>query len=169
MVLIWLLNWSIAFLLLYMTRRIVCLQQEDIRNYIDNSLKHGAHLSAFRKERVGGDSHGISYWYSKFSPQILKWQYLSIRHREDLWVIGCVWFCIEFYCWFSKPYTGHLWLLCYRYEDDSLVGHRLYREIRKFELKRAKLKGSNVPLTATYEWETVATNFDEFEDVSVSF
>jgi len=38
------------------------LQQEDIRNYIDNSLKHGVQLSAFRKERSGGDSQGISYW-----------------------------------------------------------------------------------------------------------
>ncbi|XP_024022815.1 DDT domain-containing protein DDR4 [Morus notabilis] len=90
------------------------VEQEDIRNYIDNSLKHGAQLSTFRKERVGGDSHGISYWY----------------------------------------------------EDDSIVGHRLYREIRKFEIKRAKSKGSHIPLNATYEWETVATNFDEFQDVS---
>ena len=39
------------------------LQQEDVRNYIDNSLKHGVQLPAFRKERIGGDSHGISYWY----------------------------------------------------------------------------------------------------------
>ena len=38
------------------------LQQEDIRNYIDNSLKHGIQLSLFRKERFGGDSQGINYW-----------------------------------------------------------------------------------------------------------
>lgn len=38
------------------------LQQEDIRIYIDNSLKHGIQLSTFRKERIGGDSNGISYW-----------------------------------------------------------------------------------------------------------
>lgn len=38
------------------------LQQEDVRNFIDSSLKHGYHLSIFRKERIGGDSHGISYW-----------------------------------------------------------------------------------------------------------
>jgi hypothetical protein len=37
-------------------------QQEDIRNYIDNSLKHGIQLSLFRKERIGGDSQGINYW-----------------------------------------------------------------------------------------------------------
>ncbi|KAJ6830142.1 DDT domain-containing protein DDR4 [Iris pallida] len=38
------------------------VEQEDIRSYIENSLKHGIQLSAFRRERIGGDSHGISYW-----------------------------------------------------------------------------------------------------------
>ncbi|XWS51061.1 hypothetical protein CRYUN_Cryun12cG0143800 [Craigia yunnanensis] len=90
------------------------VEQEDIRNYIDNSLKHGVQLSAFRKERIGGDSRGINYWY----------------------------------------------------EDDPVVGHRLYREIRKVELKKAKMKGSHVPNSATYLWETVATNLEEFQDVS---
>ncbi|XP_050223760.1 DDT domain-containing protein DDR4 isoform X2 [Mercurialis annua] len=90
------------------------VEQEDIRNYIDNSVKHGIQLSVFRKERVGGDSQGINYWY----------------------------------------------------EDDPIIGHRLYREIRKIELKKAKAKGSQVVLNATYQWETVATNFEEFQDVS---
>ncbi|PIN02662.1 hypothetical protein CDL12_24822 [Handroanthus impetiginosus] len=90
------------------------VEQEDIRNYIDNSLKHGFHLSAFRKERIGGDSHGISYWY----------------------------------------------------EDDPIIGHRLYREIRKVEVKKGK--GKNVPPIphSSYQWETVATNLDEFVNVS---
>ncbi|GLT25863.1 hypothetical protein SLA2020_009650 [Shorea laevis] len=90
------------------------VEQEDIRNYIDNSLKHGVQLSAFRKERVGGDSHGINYWY----------------------------------------------------EDDPVIGHRLYREIRKVELKKGKMKGSQVSPSVTYQWETVATNLEEFQDVS---
>ncbi|KAL6973330.1 hypothetical protein U1Q18_027510 [Sarracenia purpurea var. burkii] len=90
------------------------VEQEDIRNYIDNSIKHGVHLSVFRKDRVGGDSYGISYWY----------------------------------------------------EDDPIIGHRLYREIRKVEVK--KVKGKNVqPIPrSSYHWETVATNLDEFQDVS---
>ncbi|GAV66713.1 DDT domain-containing protein [Cephalotus follicularis] len=90
------------------------VEQEDIRNYIDNSIKHGVQLSAFRKERIGGDSHGINYWY----------------------------------------------------EDDPVIGHRLYREIRKIEVKKAKAKGSHVLPSASYQWETVSTNFEEFEDVS---
>ncbi|KAM0982568.1 hypothetical protein ACFX2I_015427 [Malus domestica] len=90
------------------------VEQEDIRNYIDNSLKHGVQHSAFRKERVGGDSQGISYWY----------------------------------------------------EDDPIIGYRLYREIRKVDMKKVKGKGSHVLPSASYQWETVATNFDEFQDVS---
>jgi hypothetical protein len=92
------------------------LQQEDIRSYIDNSLKTGVHLSVFRKDRVGGDSHGVNFWY----------------------------------------------------EEDPLIGHRLYREIRKAEVLKVKTKGSKILPNITYQWETVATNFDEFQDVSVS-
>ncbi|XP_073139389.1 DDT domain-containing protein DDR4 [Henckelia pumila] len=90
------------------------VEQEDIRNYIDDSIKHGVQLSTFRKERIGGDSHGISYWY----------------------------------------------------ENDPIIGHRLYRESRKVEVKKGK--GKNVPPIphSSYQWETVATNLDEFLDVS---
>ncbi|TKV90744.1 hypothetical protein SEVIR_9G049000v4 [Setaria viridis] len=90
-------------------------EQEDIRNFIDSSLKHGYHLPIFRKERIGGDSYGISYWY----------------------------------------------------EDDPILGHRLYREVRRVEYvkeptKRSKGKGvSSVPVIS-YQWEAVASNFDEF-------
>ncbi|KAF8104237.1 hypothetical protein N665_0176s0048 [Sinapis alba] len=90
------------------------VEQEDIRSYIDNSVKTGVHLSTFRKDRVGGDSHGVNFWY----------------------------------------------------EDDSLIGHRLYREIRKAEMVKVKTKGSKILPNVTYQWETVATNFDEFQDVS---
>lgn len=90
------------------------VEQEDIRNYIDENLKQGVHLSLFRKERIGGDSHGISYWY----------------------------------------------------EDDPIIGHRLYREIRKIEVKKGKGKSVQPIPSSCYQWETVATNLDEFQDVS---
>jgi len=49
--------------MVYMIKLDLCiLQQEDIRSYIDSSIKHGIPLSTFRKERIGGDSHGVSYW-----------------------------------------------------------------------------------------------------------
>ncbi|XP_011087191.1 DDT domain-containing protein DDR4 [Sesamum indicum] len=90
------------------------VEQEDIRNHIDDSIKHGIPLSVFRKERLGGDSYGISYWY----------------------------------------------------EDDPIIGHRLYREIRKVEVKKGK--GRNIPPIphSSYQWEAVATNLDEFQNVS---
>ncbi|EEE60122.1 hypothetical protein OsJ_12998 [Oryza sativa Japonica Group] len=92
------------------------VEQEDIRNFIDSSLKRGYELPVFRKERIGGDSYGISYWY----------------------------------------------------DEDPVLGHRLYREIRQVEYekdptKKAKGKGiSNAPVVS-YQWETVACNFIEFE------
>ncbi|CAN4088177.1 unnamed protein product [Withania somnifera] len=90
------------------------VEQEDIRNYIDENLKQGVHQSLFRKERIGGDSHGISYWY----------------------------------------------------EDDPVIGHRLYREIRKIEVKKGKGKNVQPIPSSCYQWETVATNLDEFQNVS---
>ncbi|KAG6410304.1 hypothetical protein SASPL_128362 [Salvia splendens] len=91
------------------------VEQEDIRNHIDDSLKHGVQLSTFRKERLGGNSYGVSYWY----------------------------------------------------EDDPIIGHRLYREIRNVEVKKGR--GKNMPPVphSSYQWETVATNLDEFLNVSV--
>ncbi|XP_051116916.1 DDT domain-containing protein DDR4-like [Andrographis paniculata] len=90
------------------------VEQDDIRQYMEHSMKHGVLLSTFRKEPLGGDSHGVSYWY----------------------------------------------------EDDSIIGHRLYREIRKVEAKKGK--GRNIPPIpdSSYQWEAVATNLDEFQTVS---
>jgi hypothetical protein len=53
-----------------------------------------------------------------------------------------------------------------------MIGHRLYREIRKTEVtqpRKGKPRGSQVLSSTSYQWEAVATNFDEFQDVSVSF
>nr|CAB3455977.1 unnamed protein product [Digitaria exilis] len=97
------------------------VEQEDIRNFIDSSLKHGHDLYTFRKERIGGDSLGISYWY----------------------------------------------------EDDEILGHRLYREIRRVEQikkepgKRPRGKGGSIAVpVVSYQWETVASTFEEFDDVA---
>ncbi|KAG8098625.1 hypothetical protein GUJ93_ZPchr0013g34342 [Zizania palustris] len=99
--------------------KVICdirCEQEDVRNFIDSSLKRGCQLPVFRKERIGGNSYGISYWY----------------------------------------------------DEDPVLGHRLYREIRQVEYvqepaKKSKGKGvSSVPVVS-YQWETVACNFDEFE------
>ncbi|CAN6440582.1 unnamed protein product [Victoria cruziana] len=89
------------------------VEQEDIRSYIDDSLKHGVPLSTFRRERIGGDAYGTNYWF----------------------------------------------------EDDEISGHRLYREIRKIETKKFK-KGLPTQPIISCQWETVASNLDEFQEVS---
>ncbi|RWW30454.1 hypothetical protein GW17_00004963 [Ensete ventricosum] len=55
------------------------------------------------------------------------------------------------------------------YEDDPIIGHRLYREIRQVEVKKVKGKGSSSVPLISIQWEAVATNLDEFREVSVSF
>jgi hypothetical protein len=128
------------------------LQQEDIRNYIDSSLKRGHDLATFRKERVGGDSIGISYWWVDF-------------------IISCM---KKFLFLFMKSHSNQV--ILNRYEDDEVLGHRLYRGIRRVEQikkepgKRSKGKGGSSAIAiVSYQWETVASNFDEFDDVAVSF
>lgn len=72
---------------------------------------------------------------------------------------------------FSSRFKSVFCMVIGRYEDDPIVGHRLYREIRKVEViqvKKAKIKGSQCLPNVSYLWETVATNLDEFQDVSVS-
>ncbi|KAJ6806258.1 DDT domain-containing protein DDR4 [Iris pallida] len=56
--------------------------------------------------------------------------------------------------------------LSFRYEDDPIIGHRLYRESRHVEMKQVKGKSLPAPSFASYQWETVATNLDEFQEVS---
>ncbi|XP_048532240.1 DDT domain-containing protein DDR4-like [Triticum urartu] len=91
-------------------------EQEDVRIFVDSCLKKGYQLRDFCKERIGGDSHGISYWY----------------------------------------------------DEDPILGHRLYREIRQVEYvkeqtRKSKRKGFLGVPVVSYQWETVATNFVEFE------
>ncbi|OIW00115.1 hypothetical protein TanjilG_29105 [Lupinus angustifolius] len=64
------------------TMKLKCrLLMQDIKSYIVNSLKHSVHLSTFRKERVGGDSHDISYWYED-DPTIGHRLYREIRKTK---------------------------------------------------------------------------------------
>lgn len=67
----------------------------------------------------------------------------------------------------SLEVSYECFLLC-RYEDDPIIGHRLYREIRNVEVKKGR--GKNMPPIphSSYQWEAVATNLDEFLNVSVS-
>ena len=55
-----------------------------------------------------------------------------------------------------------------RYDADSIIGYRLYREIQKIEVKiKPKGKGRSTEPLISCQWETIATNLDEFLAVSV--
>ncbi|XP_058111137.1 DDT domain-containing protein DDR4 [Magnolia sinica] len=55
----------------------------------------------------------------------------------------------------------------YWYDGDSVIGHRLYREIKNVEFKqRLKGRGSLVQPTTSFQWETLATNLEEFREIS---
>ncbi|KAK9273776.1 hypothetical protein L1049_018586 [Liquidambar formosana] len=60
--------------------------------------------------------------------------------------------------------------ITYWYDGNAIIGHRLYREVKKF-LSKPKVKGKeylNVP-TSSLQWETLATNLEEFRKVVDEF
>ncbi|KAL3498365.1 hypothetical protein ACH5RR_041097 [Cinchona calisaya] len=56
------------------------------------------------------------------------------------------------------------------YWDDgnAVIGHRLYKEVLVFDLK-PKVKGKGNKLGIATQWETLATNFEEFRQVLSGF
>uniref|UniRef100_A0A1D1XRK5 Remodeling and spacing factor 1 n=1 Tax=Anthurium amnicola TaxID=1678845 RepID=A0A1D1XRK5_9ARAE len=94
------------------------VQQDDILGYIDEEVKHGGQLSKFRKDSIGGDSNGTTYWY----------------------------------------------------DGDPVTGYRLYKNVAKVEFKQ-KLKGRGrlTQPVVNFQWETLATNFKEFQEISDKF
>ncbi|KMT16909.1 hypothetical protein BVRB_2g043810 [Beta vulgaris subsp. vulgaris] len=93
----------------------VRIEQPDLVSYINGALKQGDQISNFRKDKIGQDRNGISYWY----------------------------------------------------DGNSVIGHRLYREVNNVNLKQ-KQRGKNcLDLQETnLKWETLATNLEEFRKVS---
>ncbi|XP_010249782.1 PREDICTED: DDT domain-containing protein DDR4 isoform X3 [Nelumbo nucifera] len=91
------------------------LKQVDMLSYINDAVKDGTKLSTFRKDKIGGDGNGTTYWY----------------------------------------------------DGDSVIGHRLYKEVRRVEFKPS-LNGKRqlTQPTITFQWETLATNLEEFRDLS---
>lgn len=55
-----------------------------------------------------------------------------------------------------------------RYDGDPIIGHRFYREVVKVDFKQKwKGKGRLTQPTIDYRWETLATNLEEFLELSV--
>ncbi|KAJ3694146.1 hypothetical protein LUZ60_009626 [Juncus effusus] len=58
----------------------------------------------------------------------------------------------------------------YWYTGDSVIGYRLYKEEIKVEFPpRLKANGQLIEQKMDIEWETVATNLDEFSDITEKF
>ncbi|GAB4837375.1 hypothetical protein Ancab_002253 [Ancistrocladus abbreviatus] len=87
-------------------------EQEDSVSFINDAVKQGTQPSSFRKDKIGGDGHGISYWY----------------------------------------------------DGNSVIGYRLYKEVNKSELQ-PKHKGRACLDPPSAQWETLATNLEEFRKV----
>ncbi|KAM7459411.1 hypothetical protein LguiA_036405 [Lonicera macranthoides] len=56
----------------------------------------------------------------------------------------------------------------YWYDGDAIIGHRLYKEVNKFESK-PKIKGKGTMPAINSKWETLATNLEEFRKVTDEF
>ncbi|KAK2997361.1 hypothetical protein RJ639_025175, partial [Escallonia herrerae] len=110
--------------------------QHDIVVYINDAIKNGTEVSTFRKDRIGGDGNGAAYWLVSL--------YLDLTNDRDH---------------FGKSYT-----VCIRYDGTAVIGHRLYREVTKFDVK-AKVKGKGSLSIVHSKWETLATNLEEFREI----
>ncbi|BBG95421.1 hypothetical protein Prudu_003961 [Prunus dulcis] len=88
--------------------------QDDALAYINDALKQGTEVSFFRKNKIGGDGNGTSYWY----------------------------------------------------EGTTITGHRLYKEVTALESKaKGRGKGCLNLANISLQWETLATNLEEFRKV----
>ncbi|KAK7352773.1 hypothetical protein VNO80_18201 [Phaseolus coccineus] len=91
--------------------------QHDAVSYINDALKEGTQISSFRKDALGRDKTGTSYWYDATS------------------------------------------------KGQS---HRLYREVIKSD-SIPKDKGDRRISLPTIQWETLASNLEEFSEVDEKF
>ncbi|GMG99045.1 hypothetical protein Nepgr_000885 [Nepenthes gracilis] len=87
--------------------------QGDSVTFINDSVKQGTQASSFRKDKIGSDANGISYWY----------------------------------------------------DGNSVIGHRLYREVNESELQPKHRGQTCLDPPFSMKWDTIATNLDEFRKV----
>lgn len=91
--------------------------QDDFLRYITDEMKKGTTITTFRKEKIGSNGNGITYWY----------------------------------------------------DGNPVIGHRLYKETVNVELKqKPKGKGRATEPTIRYQWQTLATDLEEFREISDS-
>lgn len=67
--------------------------------------------------------------------------------------------------WLSDGVILILLITICRYDGNETIGHRLYKEVYFFEKGRGKSTGT-VPAVSC-QWETLATNLEEFNKIVV--
>ncbi|PON65614.1 hypothetical protein PanWU01x14_116260 [Parasponia andersonii] len=90
--------------------------QDDAVAYINDDLKQGTQISSFRKDKIGGDGNGTSFWF----------------------------------------------------DGNAIIGYRLYREVTTFGTK-TKSVGKECLNPPCFQWDTLATNLDQFRKVADEF
>ncbi|KAF9612852.1 hypothetical protein IFM89_004262 [Coptis chinensis] len=70
-------------------------------------------------------------------------------------------------CTFRKDRTGGDGTgVAYWSDGDAVIGYRLYREVTNVQMTPRKGKGRLAQPTNSRQWETLATNLDEFQQIS---
>lgn len=59
--------------------------------------------------------------------------------------------------------------IAYWNDGDEVLGYRLYREVTKVDYTPRKVKGRLTEPPNGYQWETLATNLEEFQEISDKF
>lgn len=89
--------------------------------------------------------------------------------ERELLIGNLLYVMMNFMCLIEKLVLIHTYYIYVRYDGNTLIGHRLYKEVTVVESK-TKVRGkgcSNLP-NISLRWETLATNLEEFQKVRVS-
>lgn len=70
------------------------------------------------------------------------------------------------FCWHDFISNVSRLFLC-RYDGNTTIGYRLYREVTKYGPTK-KSMGKECLAPPCFQWETLATNLEEFRNVVVS-
>ncbi|KAL3844142.1 hypothetical protein ACJIZ3_001545 [Penstemon smallii] len=72
--------------------------QYDVGSYVNEAMKNGTEVSAFRKDKLAGDGKGISYWYDgsettghRLYKEVLFIENEQVKRKDTMPAINCQW------------------------------------------------------------------------------
>ncbi|CAM6083885.1 unnamed protein product [Calypogeia fissa] len=114
------------------------LDQEDVRLYIEQSIKQGHSVSNFRKERLGADMFGTTYWY--FDDPML-----GHRLCRDTRVEPKLKYRVKARDYPAPSESNHHWeTLATNYEEFHFVAEQLTLSTQKLEAALGKKITSDI-------------------------